>query len=88
MTLLTHLAALAAALDDLQIGATGRGLAAKLQGTPGMLVRTQSQIRAEIHQRRDTYILRSRLDISNINDLCPELSPNLGVRRQRLELAI
>ena len=41
--LLTHLVALAAALDDLQIGAPGRGLAAKVHGGLRMLVRTQSR---------------------------------------------
>ena len=41
--LLTHLVARAAALDDLQIGASSRGLAAKVHGALRMLVRTQSR---------------------------------------------
>ena len=40
--LLAHLVAIAAALDDLQIGAPGRGLAAEVHRELRMLVRTQS----------------------------------------------
>src|SRR5262249_57312318 len=73
--LLTHLLACAAALDNLQIGASGRSLAAKVHGVLRMLVRTQSRDSFEKFnsnpQKTWHYIFVPRpLGTNKINSLC------------------
>ena len=73
--LLAHLVAVAAALDDLQIGASGRGLAAEIHGggsacwcAHGAAIRSQKS--NQIHLKRGTTLSRNRHPASNkINDL-------------------
>jgi hypothetical protein len=72
--LLTHLVAVAAALDDLQVGASGRGLAAEVHGGSACWCAQRAAIRTEkainISEKRGTTLSRKRhLTTSKINGL-------------------
>jgi hypothetical protein len=71
--LLTHLIAVATALNDLQVGAPGRGLAAEVHGGSACWCAHRAAIRAErstnISEKRGTTFSRKRhLATSKIND--------------------